>query len=197
MVQVSFLALLRLSPPAYKIQPFGLRTPPSGIQSATQFAYSESPASALTRNHSRRGLGHGRYDSITSRLRAHHEVEDEESNESADEEEEEEEGEMGFDDSGSISESEISESSIIDLPPPLEPHRLTLAPSVSLAALDLESSPVIGPLIRRTRSARFSTVRNLGRAVHPDAGAGAGPEAERGDRADQQASTSYGTFGMA
>jgi hypothetical protein len=95
---------------------------------------------------------------------------------------------MGFDDSASISESEISESSIIDLPPALEPHRLTLAPSVSLAALDLESSPVLGPLIRRTRSARFSTVRNLGRTVAPAA------EAEEGEG---EASTGYGTFGMA
>lgn len=97
---------------------------------------------------------------------------------------------MGFDDSGSISESEISESSIIDLPPPLEPHRLNLAPSVSLAALDLESSPVIGPLIRRTRSARFSTVRNLGKAVATE-------PAEPVEGEGEQVSTSYGTFGMA
>jgi hypothetical protein len=96
---------------------------------------------------------------------------------------------MEFDDSGSVSESEISESSIIDLPPPLEPHRLTLGPSVSLAALDLESSPVIGPLIRRTRSARFSTVKNLGRSAAP-----AEAEAEEGQG---EGSTSYGTFGMA
>jgi hypothetical protein len=104
---------------------------------------------------------------------------------------EEEEEEMEFDDSGSVSESEISESSIIDLPPPLEPHRLTLGPSVSLAALDLESSPVIGPLIRRTRSARFSTVKNLGRSAAP---AEAEAEAEEGQG---EGSTGYGTFGMA
>jgi hypothetical protein len=97
---------------------------------------------------------------------------------------------MEFDDSASVSESEISESSIIDLPPPLEPHRLTLGPSVSLAALDLESSPVIGPLIRRTRSARFSTVKNLGRSAAPPTDA----EAEEGQG---QGSTGYGTFGMA
>lgn len=95
---------------------------------------------------------------------------------------------MGFDDSGSVSESEISESSIIDLPPALEPHRLTLAPSVSLAALDLERSPVIGPLIRRTRSARFSTVKALGKNTAP----AAETEEDRGE-----GSTGYGTFGMA
>ena len=181
-VQLSFLALLRLSPPSYRIQPFSLRIPNSAIQSPTQFAYSESPASVLTRNNSRRGQGHNRYDSITSRLRAHEEElsEDDSSDQGLEEEEE-----MGFDDSA----SEISESSIIDLPPPLEPHRLTLGPSVSLAALDLESSPVIGPLIRRTRSARFSTVKNLGRSpalVEPGAEAGQG-----------EGGTGYGTFGMA
>jgi len=178
--QLSFLALLRLSPPSYRIQPFSLRIPNSAIQSPTQFAYSESPASALTRNNSRRSQGHNRYDSITSRLRAHEEepIEDETSNLGEEEETE-------FDDSA----SEISESSIIDLPPPLEPHRLTLGPSVSLAALDLESSPVIGPLIRRTRSARFSTVKNLGRSPAP-----AEAEAEDGQG---EGSTGYGTFGMA
>jgi hypothetical protein len=97
---------------------------------------------------------------------------------------------MGFEDSASVSESEISESSIIDLPPALEPHRLTLGPSVSLAALDLESSPVIGPLIRRTRSARFTTVRNLGKTAASNAAAGDVEDAD-GQRA------SYGTFGMA
>jgi hypothetical protein len=106
-----------------------------------------------------------------------------------------EEEEMEFDDSASISESSISESSIIDLPPALEPNRL-LPPSVSLgtglslAALDLESSPVIGPLVRRTRSARFDTIRNLGRSASTAGGAGA-------SAGERETSTGYGTFGMA
>jgi hypothetical protein len=89
-----------------------------------------------------------------------------------------------FDDTESI--STISDSSIIDLPPPLEPNRL-IPPSVSLntglslAALD--QSPVIGPLIRRTRSARFTDIRNLGRRESAEAGG--------------EASSGYGTFGMA
>jgi hypothetical protein len=86
--------------------------------------------------------------------------------------------------------SSISESSIIDLPPPLEPNRL-LPPSVSLnsglslAALD--SSPVIGPLIRRTRSARFTSIRILSRSGSGQAN-GMGRERELSD--------GYGTFGV-
>ncbi|WVQ82359.1 hypothetical protein IAT38_004487 [Cryptococcus sp. DSM 104549] len=59
--------------------------------------------------------------------------------------------------------SSISSSSIIDLPPALSPSTIpvpampTLTPSISfssrLAAMD--RSPVIGPLVRRTKSARF------------------------------------------
>lgn len=94
-----------------------------------------------------------------------------------------------FDDS--FSSSSISESSIIDLPPPLEPNRL-LPPSVSLnsglnlAALD--SSPVIGPLIRRTRSARFTSIRILGRSGSGFGTSGQGRERER------ELSDGYGTF---
>lgn len=90
------------------------------------------------------------------------------------------------DESDMESVSSISESSIIDLPPPLEPNRL-LPPSVSLttglslAALD--DSPIIGPLVRRTRSARFSTIRSLGRWE------------SAGNDQDRDASSGYGTFG--
>lgn len=92
-----------------------------------------------------------------------------------------------LDDSRSI--STISDSSIIDLPPPLEPNRL-IPPSVSLntglslAALD--QSPVIGPLVRRTRSARFMNIGGLSR----------GSTGEAGER-EREASNGYGTFGMA
>lgn len=56
--------------------------------------------------------------------------------------------------------SSVSSSSIIDLPPPLSPAALSvpalpasLSISSRLGAID--RSPVIGPLVRRTRSARF------------------------------------------
>jgi hypothetical protein len=100
------------------------------------------------------------------------------------------EADFEFDDSRSI--STISDSSIIDLPPPLEPNRL-IPPSVSLntglslAALD--QSPVIGPLVRRTRSARFMNIGGLGRGPTGEAG-------EAGER-EREASNGYGTFGMA
>ena len=97
-----------------------------------------------------------------------------------------------FDNSDSC--SSISDSSIIDLPPPLEPNRLQLLPpsvslnsGLSLAALD--SSPVIGPLIRRTRSARFTSIRILSRSGTLS---GLGPGSER-DR-DRELSDGYGTF---
>lgn len=64
--------------------------------------------------------------------------------------------------SASSDASSISESSIIDLPPPLKPNRI-IPPSLSMnngislaaAAAALDSSPVLGPLVRRSRSARF------------------------------------------
>jgi len=206
---LTFLALLRLSPPSYRLQPFGLRIPNSAIQTPTHFSYSESPASLLARHQSgsrsrvysqgnRPRPGHGRYDSIASRLRFQEDPSpdpDPDPDHDTAQDSEDVDQEMGFDDSASISESSISESSIIDLPAPLEPNRL-LPPSVSLgtglslAALDLESSPVIGPLVRRTRSARFDTIRNLGRSASSAGGAGAGA-------GEREASTGYGTFGMA
>jgi hypothetical protein len=58
--------------------------------------------------------------------------------------------------------SSISESSIIDLPPPLSPSRIV--PPVNLSVnrgLDiLDQTPVFGAVVRRTRSARF-----LGRSL--------------------------------
>jgi hypothetical protein len=62
--------------------------------------------------------------------------------------------------------SSISESSIIDLPPPLSPSRIKPPISLSipraLNLVALEETPVLGPLVRRSRSARF-LVGSLGR----------------------------------
>ena len=53
--------------------------------------------------------------------------------------------------------SSISESSIIDLPPPLSPSRIVAPTTLSVnRGLDiLDQTPVIGAVVRRTRSARF------------------------------------------
>ena len=55
--------------------------------------------------------------------------------------------------------SSISESSIIDLPPPQEPSQIdttsALAMTNNLDLTSLENSPVLGPLVRRTKSSRL------------------------------------------
>ena len=57
--------------------------------------------------------------------------------------------------------SSISSSSIIDLPPPLSPSRITTPASLSvnrgidIVSNALDNSPVLGPIVRRTRSARL------------------------------------------
>lgn len=168
--QLSFMLLLRLSPPPHRQHPFSLRVPPAAYQSPTAFTYSSFAADMASPT---------QQPSIPSRhplwLRGENDTDDQgdEGNETED-----------FD-SGSV--SSISESSIIDLPPPLEPNRL-LPPSVSLntglslAALD--QSPVIGPLVRRTRSARFTTIRNLGRGGRNDS------------ETSREVRDGYGTFGF-
>jgi len=80
--------------------------------------------------------------------------------------------------------SSISESSIIDLPPPLSPSRIVPPPSLSVnRGLDIlagiEQSPVIGAVVRRTRSARF-LARSWG---------------SRNE--DEENQEGYGTFGYA
>lgn len=85
-----------------------------------------------------------------------------------DEDDEEDEDEWNddqveCDSSTSSPTSSISASSIIDLPPPLQPSRIIpsmsfnrgLSSTTTNAVSALESSPVFGPLLRRTRSARF------------------------------------------
>ena len=54
--------------------------------------------------------------------------------------------------------SSISESSIIDLPPAQDPARIIPPASISIANLNSilsDEASVIGPLVRRTRSARL------------------------------------------
>lgn len=98
--------------------------------------------------------------------------------------------------------SSVSSSSIIDLPPPLSPAALSvptfpasLSISSRLGALD--RSPVIGPLVRRTRSARF-----LGRSWGSSTGREVDGEAELGqagsnigrDWCTREIDEGYGTF---
>jgi hypothetical protein len=101
--------------------------------------------------------------------------------------------------SASSDASSISESSIIDLPPPLRPNRI-IPPSLSMnngislaaAAAAIDNSPVLGPLVRRSRSARF-----LGRSwgdrsdLSRDGGDGEGEEMEVGRAGLRR---EYGTF---
>jgi len=90
--------------------------------------------------------------------------------------------------------SSVSESSIIDLPPPQLPARIIPPTSLSLsrgldvianAGIDLETSPVIGNLVRRSRSARF-LAQSWGSRDS------AMSEAVEGDRQGD----GYGTFGQ-
>ncbi|AFR92309.1 hypothetical protein C343_00172 [Cryptococcus neoformans C23] len=98
--------------------------------------------------------------------------------------------------------SSVSSSSIIDLPPPLSPAALSvpalpasLSISSRLGAID--RSPVIGPLVRRTRSARF-----LGRSWDSSVGGEVDGEAELGQaggsvgrgRCTREMDEGYGTF---
>ncbi|OCF74643.1 hypothetical protein I204_05023 [Kwoniella mangroviensis CBS 8886] len=64
--------------------------------------------------------------------------------------------EVGEEEDDDQSVSSISSSSIIDLPPPLMtlPSRSTSL-NINMNIIGLENSPIVGPLIRRSRSARF------------------------------------------
>lgn len=217
-IQLVFVLLLRLSPPSHRSHPFSLRVPPSAIQSPTAFTYSENPAgiSTPTRRRFRNPSGDYRHSPFGIRPQtsldsgnSNHVQDDEEGSDSGpnhdhlhrDESEDLGDGDDFVDDNDNDNDhdsvSSISDSSIIDLPPPLEPVRL-LPPSVSLntglslAALD--SSPVIGPLIRRTRSARFTTsIRTLGRSASGVVGSHRYREGREMDTGD---SNGYGTFGV-
>ncbi|KAL7421577.1 hypothetical protein Q5752_003346 [Cryptotrichosporon argae] len=67
-------------------------------------------------------------------------------------------GPESSDDIDSRSESSFSESSIIDMPLPSRPSRIIPPASLSMNALPiLEEAPVLGPLIRRSRSMRLGS----------------------------------------
>jgi hypothetical protein len=128
--------------------------------------------------------------------------EDEGDEEEHEEEEDEEEEDVDFSDYDSF--SSISDSSIIDLPPPLSPNRiipptsLSIPRALNLAALD--NSPVLGPLVRRSRSARF-LARSFGAASHDLESAAGDPALAEGRGRTVSAAVSarrddhYGTFG--
>lgn len=130
--------------------------------------------------------------------------------EEADEEEEEEDfyssGEeeydgpfnepFGIDDTGADSDaSSVSESSIIDLPIPAGPTRipatsLSIRSGLNVAADLMDDAPVIGALVRRTRSARFlSGAGGLGRSVESESELASRP------RQGNEPEGGYGTFG--
>lgn len=152
--QITFLLLLRLSPPPHRSNPLSLRLPHSAIQSPTAFQYNTEPlppSAAPTPTTSRT---HFRHSSRTTLLRP---TTVGTSYTTEEDTEEEYEDDMDINDEESDS-SSISESSIIDLPPPLAPSRI--APSLSMnRGLDIiaaiDQTPVFGAVVRRTKSARF------------------------------------------
>ena len=175
---LTFLILLRLSPPASRIHPLSVRVSSHDIQSPTGFSLeatedededdddlvSDLPASPRRRfspTHMRHASQHT-FMSVRS-------VEPDEA-----------------DDPDFSDTSSISESSIIDLPPPQSPNRIippsmSITSGLSIAATALEDSPVIGPLVRRTRSARYL---NMVRAEEGDPAVGRSVSMAEG----------YGTF---
>ncbi|ADV20705.1 Hypothetical Protein CGB_B1810W [Cryptococcus gattii WM276] len=98
--------------------------------------------------------------------------------------------------------SSVSSSSIIDLPPPLSPAALsvpTLPPSLSISSHlgALDTSPVIGPLVRRTRSAKFlgrSWGSSREREVDGEAELGLADSSIRRDQCTREMDEGYGTF---
>ena len=176
---LAFLVLLRISPPPHRSNPFAIRVPPTAIQSPTAFSFraeSTSPTRAHARQPSLPSSPLSRQTFPTTATR-------DDAQESDDLEQ--------WDDDASVIESEgssVSDSSIIDLPSPLSPTAIAVPPSLSitsnlnLVAEAVEHSPVIGPLVRRTRSARLL---NLTRAEE------GGPE--RHNRSVSMAD-GYGTF---
>lgn len=106
---------------------------------------------------------------------------------SSDQSDDTDDSEIEDEDDDADSASSVSESSIIDLPPPLQPSRI-VTPSLSmnggLSSLS-DRSPILRPLVRRSRSARF-----LGRSW-----GSRGPSGEVSDDGDAEArAEGYGTF---
>jgi len=189
---ILFLLLLRISPPHHRSNPLALRLPHSAVQTPTPFAYSAdalahdgfaSPAGPRYTSHRRYSSRHTLLQPSSlaqSNLFARQsDAEDEEEDDPTDDHEQGDLFDEDFSDTSSI-----SESSIIDLPPPLSPSRIVPPPSLSVnRGLDIlagiEQSPVIGAVVRRTRSARF-LARSWG---------------SRNE--DEENQEGYGTFGYA
>ena len=189
-LQLFFLLLLRLSPPTHRLNPLSLHLPHSAVQTPVPFHFSSdepydsagpshheadmSPTRTRWKEHARATSQH----TILSTRSTHPDLDcsedDEDENESQLNELEEEE------DSDA---SSISESSIIDLPPPqtlariIPPTSLSINTNLNLSLT--EDSPVLGPLVRRTKSARL-LAQSWG----------------RNSPGKNRASSAYGTFGF-
>ena len=151
-VQLLFLLLLRLSPPLTREQPYSLRIPTSTTQSPnTAQLHPEQALTSPPNSPSRYTSHHLRDQSQHTTLSSSYNAQ----LQSIDAFEPDD----PVEDFASDSASSISESSIIDLPPALSPSRIIPPKSLSMnrglnfAALD--ESPVLGPILRRTRSARY------------------------------------------
>lgn len=111
--------------------------------------------------------------------------------EESDEEEQEEDGEEDTESNF----SSFSESSIIDLPPPRSPHRI-IPPSLSMnSGLNLGGQPIIGGIVRRTRSARYLGMsRSWGSAVERMEEGVLGQRLEGTEMGSAGSVEGYGTF---
>jgi len=173
--QLLFLLLLRLSPPPQRLYPFSLHLPPSVASSPTTSYRNNTDSNSIidptspTQYHHHRNQSHHTVLSGPSNYsnRAHNTLnlnENEYIEAEGEEHESDSEPDHSDPDYNSDTNSSISESSIIDLPLPLSPSRiippksLSMNGGINLAAL--EDARVIGPLVRRTRSARL-----LGRSL--------------------------------
>jgi hypothetical protein len=176
-LQLVYLSCLRISPPIHRTHPLAIRYPPSAIQSPSSFAFHEQPEDPDERFFSTSTPRRARYSRTHRRLKSSTEPGPSSSiftptNAKGDEYENEitlnsdpdldpdaDLNEYLESDSDVDSLSSISDSSIIDLPAPLSPSRIRPPTSISMpralniAALD--RSPIVGPLIRRSRSARY------------------------------------------
>ncbi|XAO23769.1 hypothetical protein I312_102549 [Cryptococcus bacillisporus CA1280] len=134
-----------------------------------------------------------------------------EAGEDADEDDEDDDGSDEYEDYTSDGQecfpedddvSSVSSSSIIDLPPPLSLAALsvpTLPPSLSISSHlgALDTSPMIGPLVRRTRSAKFlgrSWGSSREREVDGEAELGLADSSIRRDQCTREIDEGYGTF---
>ena len=162
--------LLRLSPLTHRNNPLSLRLPHSAIQSPTAFPFTSDEHEPLSVTLSPISAGYqGQHQDTTrhtligpSSLSNGHVLASSPPSDHGNDNEEGYNPEMvdDDDDDNSDSISSVSESSIIDLPSPLSPARIVPPTGMSMngglnlvAAID--AAPLIGEVVRRTRSARF------------------------------------------